>query len=100
MTLRIETIEVDGVEFKVREPRLSDFLRARSLPSEEFVVSMLGDMLLDEKGEPYGRDKVGDLPLRVFTPLADVVNRMVTPTSDPLVQKTGSSTDSPLPSAG
>lgn len=99
MTLRVEIVRVDDTDYKVREPRLSDFIRARKLPAEEFIFSMLGDMLLDEDDKPYGAERVGELPLRVFTPLADVVNRMVTPTSDPLVQKNGSSTGSLSPSA-
>jgi hypothetical protein len=91
-SLRTEEVVVEDVTYTVREPKLADFMACRGMPGEEFIVNMLGTMVLGENGEPIGAAAVGEFPLRAFAPLADVVNRMVAPPTVPLDPNSGSST--------
>lgn len=93
--LKIQEIEIDGEKFRLREPRLADYLRARKADKSDFVFVMLEGMLLNEEGKEVGQEAVQNLPLRVFDVLADAVNTMATPRSGPLEKSDGSSTDSP-----
>lgn len=97
--LKIQELEIDGQKFRLREPRLKDYLRARSAAPEDFVFKMLAGMLLDGKDEEVGDEFVQELPLRVFDVLSEAVTKLTAPRVAPLDQKSDTSTGSPSPSA-
>jgi hypothetical protein len=93
--LKIQELQIDGVILRVREPRLSDWLRARKAPEDEFMFNMLAGMVLDESGKELGLEGVLGLPLRVFDSLSVLTNQMMTGNeSGPLAGTGGSSTGS------
>lgn len=98
--LDIKEVEIHGRKYRVREARLGDFLAAKSLPGDEFIIQMLGNMLIDEDGADYGVDKVKAVPLRAFNRLSKIVEEMISPDPAPLDPNASSSTVSPSLSAG
>ena len=98
--LKIQELDIDGDHFRLREPRLADYLRARKAPQDEFVFIMLAGMLLDDKNQEVGDHFVQELPLRVFDVLSEAVTQLTAPRASPLDKKSDGSTDSPLPSEG
>lgn len=98
--LKIQELDIDGEKFRLREPRLSDYLRARKAPADEFVFTMLAGMLLDDKGKEVGEAAVQNLPLRVFDVLSEAVSALSAPRKAevPLDQKSEGSTASLSPS--
>lgn len=91
--LKIQEVNIDGQVFRVREPRLKDFLATRSLVGQdEYVVVMLAGMLIDENGKDRGREFVENLPLRYLNPLSELVNDLTKVDTDPLSPSDGSST--------
>lgn len=88
--LKIQELEIDGIRFRIREPRLVDYLRAKKAPDDEFVFAMLAGMMLKDDNESVGEEYIKELPLRVFNELTTVVNKL-TGGGDPLDQTTGSS---------
>ena len=99
--LKIQELDIDGEKFRLREPRLSDYLRAKKAPADEFVFTMLAGMLIDEKDKEVGDAFVQNLPLRVFDILSEAVTELSAPRKvvAPLDQTSGGSTGSPSPSA-
>ena len=52
--LKIQELRIEGHTFRIREPRLRDFLATRSVPADkqdEYVITMLSSMMVDENGE-------------------------------------------------
>lgn len=90
--LKIQEITVDGDVFRLREPRVKDFLRAKNKSEEDFVVAMLAGMLLDEEGRELGQDAVENLPMRVLSELSHKVGEMSQAPADPLPTASASST--------
>lgn len=88
--LKIQELEIDGIPFRIREPRLSDYLRAKKAPDDEFVFAMLAGMMLDKNDKSVGEEYIKELPLRVFNQLTSVVNKL-TGGEDPLDPTTASS---------
>lgn len=99
MTLKVQELQIDGEIYRLREPRLVDYLRSRKKEDDEFVFSMLEGMVLGENGEPIGTEGVMDLPLRVLDVMSRAVGEFTAPRVDPLMNASGSSTASPSPSA-
>lgn len=93
--LKIQELNIDGELFRLREPRLADYLRARKSPADEFVFTMLAGMLLDDQNKEVGDAFVQELPLRVFDVLSEAVTALTAPRVDPLAKKTEDSTGSP-----
>jgi len=96
--LKIQELRIEGFTFRIREPRLRDFLSARNIPAEkqdEYVITMLSSMMVDENGEEVGKDYVLNLPLRFLDPLSALVADLTKTTPDPLPQSDGSSIGSP-----
>jgi hypothetical protein len=91
--LKIQELEIDGEIFRLREPRLADYIRARAVQGEDFVFTMLAGMLLDESGNPIGDEGVQNLPLRAFDRLTEAVTKLTALRVDPLDPTTASSTD-------
>lgn len=98
MTLKIQELQIDGETYRLREPRLADYLRSRKKDDDEFVFSMLEGMVLGENGEPIGAEGVLNLPLRVLDVMSRTVGEFTAPRADPLANKSASSTASPSPS--
>lgn len=91
--LKIQELRIGEEVYRVREPRLKDYLRARKAEGSEFAFQMLAGMLLDEKGQELGLEAVENLPLRVFDELAKTVTELTEMKPGPLEPKEGSSTD-------
>lgn len=97
--LKIQELEIDDLKFRLREPRLKDYLRARKCDPGEFSFEMLAGMLLNPDDSEFGRAAVEELPLRAFDVLAQAVDKMTEVKKGPLDPKNDGSTDSPSPSA-
>lgn len=85
--LKIQELEIGGVTYRVREPRLRDYLASRGRAQEEIMVAFLGGMVLGEGDKPIGEEAVFELPLQAFGELSDLVNKMITPDAAPLGAK-------------
>jgi hypothetical protein len=98
--LKIQELNIDDEKFRLREPRLSDYLRAKKAPADEFVFTMLAGMLLDDKDKEVGEAFVQNLPLRVFDVLSEAVTELSAPrkAATPLDPSSDGSTASPSPS--
>jgi hypothetical protein len=95
--LKVQELNIDGDIFRLREPRLADYLETRKHPNDEFAYRMLAGMLIDDKGKSFGIERVYELPLRVFDVLSEAVGKLSQPRKSPLDVTSGSSTGSPLP---
>jgi hypothetical protein len=94
-SLRHIVVELpDGVKINVREPRIKDYLAANKITDEqEKTVVLLAGMVLNDDGNPVGREGVEELPLSVLSILAEKVSELIGgATSGPLDQKSISST--------
>lgn len=89
--LKIQEIVIDGETYRLREPRLGDYLRARKKEDEEFVFAMLAGMVLDENGNAIGEEAVLELPLRVLDAMSQTVTQFTAPRIDPLTTASASS---------
>lgn len=88
--LRIQELDIDGIKYRLREPRLRDYIASRGRPADEVMIAFLGGMLLGEGDKGIGEEAVYDLPLAAFGKLSDIVTKMITPDESPLEQKSGS----------
>lgn len=88
--LRIQELDIEGVKYRLREPRLRDYLASRNRPPEEVMIAFLGGMLLDDEDAGIGEEAVYDLPLGAFGKLSEIVTKMITPDESPLDPKSGS----------
>jgi hypothetical protein len=93
MTLKVQELQIDGETYRLREPRLADYLRARKLENEEFVFSMLEGMVIGEDGKPIGSEGVLELPLRVLDVMSTAVGAFTAPRAAPLTNASDSPTD-------
>lgn len=91
MALKIQELQIDGEIFRLREPRLADYLKARNKDETEFVFAMLAGMVLDENDQPIGDEGVLELPLRVLDAMSRAVGEFTAPRVDPLTNASGSS---------
>lgn len=90
--LKIQELQLDGIVFRVREPRLYDFFEARKGTTDEYILRMLSGMLIDEEGKPLGMEAVSNLPLRFLDPLSKIVMELTDQGgTGPLTQSGGSS---------
>jgi hypothetical protein len=91
--LKIQELQIDGQTFRIREPRMKDFLATRNLQNnDEYAIVMLAGMLIDEHGKEFGRAAVEELPLRYLDQLSNAVTELTKVDSAPLPQSDGSST--------
>jgi hypothetical protein len=88
--IKIQEVEIDGVSYRIREPRLRDYVASRGRPTEDMVIVFLSGMLLDEDGKEFGEERVNDLPLKSFGRLSDIVNGFLSEEKDPLDRKSDS----------
>ena len=85
--------KIEGTNLVVYEPRLRDYLVAKSHPEEDYTYALMGQMVRDEGGTPLGFEGVKDLPLRIFDLLNPIVTELTGVSADPLTPSGGSSTD-------
>lgn len=90
--LKTQELTLDGEVFKMREPRVVDYRAAKGKSNEDFMVTMLSGMLLDEQGVELGEERVLNLPLRVLNYLTGIVASLLETPDDPLAKTTDSST--------
>lgn len=91
--LKIQELRIDGEVFFVREPRVRDYLDAKTKGGEtDYVYVLMGGMILNQDKEPIGMEGVMNLPLRVFDTLNKAVEELNGTRSGPLDQTGGSST--------
>lgn len=95
--LKTQELDIDGVKFTIREPRIVDHMRASdasrgsSLSGDEYALQMLGCMLLDANGVEVGAEFVRLLPLRYFGILSDKMNSFEDRQTAPLGSSAGAS---------
>lgn len=90
--LKIQELRIGDTAYKVREPRIRDWIRARSAAPEMFAITMLEGMILDENGVALTPEQVQDLPLQALDELTRVVETMIGTRKDPLGESGASST--------
>lgn len=90
--LKIQELSVGGVTYRLREPRLRDHInaQAREGGQEQYVIHMLGGMLIDENGTELGPEAILDLPLTAFNALSQAMEGFAAP---PLPVPTAPSSD-------
>lgn len=94
--LNIQEVSVNGRSYRMREPRLRDYLDSKSVEGPEVMILFLSRMLLNDQDEAIGMEAVRDLPLKDFGALSDAANNLMSENSDgPLDQTNGSATASP-----
>lgn len=94
--LKIQEVSIHGRSYRMREPRLRDYIDSKKVDPQDVMVLFLSRMLLDDKGEPIGEEAIKDLPLKDFGALSDLANKLMSDEGDaPLDQTNGSSTASP-----
>lgn len=74
--LKTQEIEIDGVQFTLREPRIKDHMRAMASlekGADAYAMAMLSSMLLNDMGQEVGEAFVEELPMRVFSQLAQAM---------------------------
>ena len=89
--LKIQELNIDGEVYRLREPRLGDYLRARKKEDEEFVFAMLAGMVIGDDGNAIGEEAVMELPLRVLDAMSRTVSEFTAPKIDPLTTASASS---------
>ena len=92
---KIQEITIDDVTYRVRAPRLKEYLESKKHPPEDLIIVFLGGMILDAEGNAVGREGVEEIPLAHFDQLAVMVNTTVGAKTDPLVPPNGSLSGSP-----
>jgi hypothetical protein len=95
---KVQEIVIDGVQYRVRQPRLREYLESKKHPPEDLIIVFLAGMILDEHDKEIGRERILDIPLAHFNQLSMMVNDAVEGEKPPLEQKNGSSSDLPSPS--
>jgi hypothetical protein len=95
-TITVDCPALSEEPVKLREPRVRDFLLANKADSnEERTIILLGSMVLDEDGNPVGRDAVLDFPLNALGELAGKIGPLIGEGDDtPLAPTSGSATGS------
>ena len=74
---------------RVREPRVRDFLAARKIEDEEErTITLLGSMVLDDDGQPVGKEAILDASHKALDELGAVIPE--------LLSKDGAKSDVPL----
>jgi hypothetical protein len=86
--LKVQELEFGGNKYRLREPRIRDYMNSLGKEGVEASCIMLGGMLLDEQGKAIGYDAATELPLLDFEKLADALstfmsNREVAPLPAP-----------------
>jgi hypothetical protein len=97
-TITVDCPALSDEPIRLREPRVRDFLEAnKATTNEERTISLLGAMVLDEKGNPVGRDAVLDFPLNALGELAGKIGPLIgEDEAAPLAPMNGSATGSVL----
>lgn len=75
--IKIQEVEIHGVKYRIREPRLRDYLASKNKEREEVMIAFLSGMLVDENDKPLGEEAIRDLPLSHFGGLSEIVNRIL-----------------------
>jgi hypothetical protein len=83
-------------ETRLREPSVRVYLAASKIEDEqERTVILLGDMVLDDEGNPVGRDAILDAPVVALAQLSGHIPGLLGVEASPLDPPKGSATASP-----